>query len=392
MYTLITDRSISNGQQFGLRYFSVGGGRIQGFSDCLPDNNANSSQVIDLRGLVVMPGLIDIHTHGLMGLDVRGATSQEINQISIHKLREGVTSFFPSTVSAPYEDILHSVNSIKDAIAQRLDGANIRGILLEGPCMNPAYKGAHLEEHLRPIEIEQLLPIIKAAQQATPDGIVNITLAPELEYGLDAIHKLTAMGVNCCIGHTAATFEEAEAAIRAGAKIATHTYNAMSPLQHRNPGVVGAVLTIEDIFAEIICDLVHIHPACVKLLVKAKGSDSVVLVTDSAAPAGLPDGEYMLGDMPITKKDGVTRTAGGSLASSSVGLIDCVRNMHKVVGVPLTDAVTMATSTPARAVGLYDKIGSLEVGKVADIIAIDDDFNVKFVMVGGEGHWFHKNV
>jgi len=382
MYTLLTDRSISNGRHYGSRNYSISGRLIHGVSAAAPGTPADN--VIDLRGLLVLPGLIDIHTHGLMGIDVMGATPQEINKISVHKLREGVTSFFPSTVSAPYEDILLAINAIKEATARGLDGANIRGILLEGPCMNPVFKGAHLEEYLRPIVMDELLPVVQAAQQAVPGGVVNITLAPELPAALEAIRSLTAMGVNCCIGHSAATYEEAQAAIIAGAKIATHTYNAMSPLQHRSPGVVGAVLTQDDIYGEIICDLVHIHPASINLAVRAKGYDGIVLVTDSAAPAGLPDGDYMLGAIPITKKDGVARTPEGSLASSSIGLIDCVRNMHQVVGVPLAEAVTMATCTPAKAVGIYDDVGSLEKNKNADIIAIDDDFKVKFVMVNGE--------
>jgi len=382
MYTLRTDQSISGGRCYGKRSFFVSDSQIQSIHEA--ESNHEASRVIDLSGLIVLPGLIDIHTHGLMGIDVMGANPNEINKISVHKLREGVTSFSPATVTAPFKDIAAAVNNIKIAIENGIDGASIMGVLLEGPCMNPMYKGAHVEAYLQPIVLEELLPFVQDIQQALPGGIVSITLAPELPNSLAAIHSLTATGVNCCIGHSSATFEEAQAAVEAGAKIATHTYNAMSPLMHREPGMVGATLTLDKIYGEIICDLVHLHPASVNLAYKAKGADGIVLVTDSAAPAGLPDGDYMLGEIPITKMDGVARTPEGSLASSSIGLIDCVKNMHRVVGVPLTEAVKMATETAAKAVGIFDTVGSLDINKNADIIAIDQDFNVKFVMVGGQ--------
>jgi len=318
-----------------------------------------------------------------MGYDVMTATPEEIDKIAQHKMKEGVTGFFPSTVTAPLDATACALSNIKQAINNGLTGAKILGVLLEGPYINPAYKGAHEPKHIRQINIDELTAFAQKTQHTLPGLTINITLAPDLPGALEAIAAMATLGVNCCLGHSAAAFEEAQAAVKAGAKIATHTYNAMSPLQHRSPGMVGAVLTLEDIYGEIICDLVHVHPAAINLAVKAKGPERIVLVTDSAAPAGLPDGEYMLGDIPITKKDGIARTPDGALASSSIGLIDCVRNMHEVVGTPLADAVTMATATAAQATGLYESIGSLEIGKSADIIAIDDDFKVRFVMVDG---------
>jgi len=381
MYTLLTDKSISNGKTHGSRAYCVANGQISSIETDTVSANSHS-EVIDLRGLTVMPGLIDIHTHGLMGLDVMRATPEAINQMSIHKLKEGVTGFFPSTVTAPMEQIYRAIENIQTAITNGIDGANILGILLEGPYINPEYKGAHVPEHIRTIDVDEITALALAAQ-AVPGGIASIIIAPDIPNAIEAIQALTTLGVNCCLGHSAATYEQATAGIKAGGKIAIHTYNAMSQLQHRAPGMVGAILTSENIAAEIICDLVHVHPAAIKLAVMAKGPDSTILVTDSAAPAELPDGEYCLGDLTITKKDGVARTQSGALASSSIGLINCVRNMYEVIGIPLADAVTMATATPAKAVGVFEKVGSLEAGKNADIIAIDDDFNVRFVMVGG---------
>jgi len=382
MYTILTNKSISNGRQHGLRTYTTVGSQIHGISNS-SDISASGGQTIDLRGLTVLPGLIDIHTHGCMGCDVMSATPSALNKMSEHKLNEGVTGFFPSTVTASLYDTCRAVDNIQSAIAGGLSGANILGVLLEGPYINPQFKGAQMEQHILPIDQDQIAALVLETQQKMGGCRVSITIAPELPDAVAAIQLLTNMGVNCCIGHSSATYEQVCVAIKAGARIATHTYNAMSPLNHRNPGMVGAVLTLENIAAEIICDLVHVHPAAVRLAVNAKGADNIILVTDSAAPAGLPDGEYNMGERVIIKKDGVARTPGGSLASSSVGLVDCVRNMYETVGIPLTDAVTMATSSPARAVGVYDTVGSLESNKNADIIAIDDDFNIRFAMVGG---------
>ncbi|MCL2284743.1 MAG: N-acetylglucosamine-6-phosphate deacetylase [Firmicutes bacterium] len=383
MYTLLSDKSISNGKTHGLRAYSTEKGKISGIESAPSANSHFNGEVIDLRGLTVMPGLIDIHTHGLMGLDVMSATPGQINEMSVYKLKEGVTSFFPSTVTSPMENIYDAVENIRLAISTGIDGANIAGILLEGPYINPEYKGAHVPEYIKPINLDDIKNLALTAQKAVPSGITSIIIAPDIPNAIEAIQSLSALGINCCLGHTAASYEQGVAGIKAGGKIAIHIYNAMSQLQHRAPGMVGAILTSDDIYAELICDLIHVHPAAIKAAFWAKGPDKTILVTDSAAPAGLPDGEYNLGRYTITKKDGVARTPGGAIASSSIGLISCVKNMYEVVGTTLTDAVTMATATPAKAVGMYEYAGSLCEGKNADIIAIDDDFNVRFVMVGG---------
>jgi len=330
-----------------------------------------------------MPGLIDIHTHGGAGHDIMSASAEEINALSLHKIKEGVTGFFPATITAPIEAVNPVINRIQKAISAGLGGANILGVLLEGPYIHPEYKGAHLAEHIIPIDVDQLTTFVLNTQLAMPGGIVNVTIAPELPNAIEAIQSLAALGANCCLGHTSATFEEAKAGVDAGATIATHTYNAMSSLHHRSPGMVGAVLTLENIYAEIICDLVHVHPAAIKLAVMAKGPERIILVTDSAAPAGGPDGAYRLGEAAVYKKGNTICTADGTMAGSAARLIDCVKNMYEIVGIPLADAVTMATASPAQAVGIYESVGSLEKNKNADIIAIDDDFNIRFVMVGG---------
>ena len=385
MYTLVTNRSITNGRYYGSRTYSVANKWIYHIGNSSEvEASDKGNEIIDLRGLTVMPGLIDIHTHGLMGYNIMTASPAEINEISKCKLQEGVTGFFPTTMAASKDETQKVVDNIQTAVLNGIDGASILGITLEGPWVNKEKPGALQAQHFQPINVDELASFVFNAQLAVPGGLVNVTIAPELPNAIEAIKSLSAFGVNCCLGHSVATYDQAKAGVEAGAKIATHAYNGMNQMHHRDPGLVGAVLTTEHLAAEIICDLVHVHPAAVDLAVKAKGSRNIILVTDSIAAAGLPDGTYNAGEMQLIKKDGVVRTPEGILAGSCVGLMECVRNMYEVVGIPLVEAVAMATETPARVVGTFQSVGSLERNKNANIIAIDDDFNVRFVMVSGE--------
>jgi N-acetylglucosamine-6-phosphate deacetylase len=379
MQTIITGNSISNGIITKGLAFTLNNGRIvkTGEADTLQSESEN---IIDLRRYTVMPGLVDIHVHGGNGYDTMDGTAEAINGMSVHKLNEGVTSFCPSTVTASDEKTAAAVQSVNDAINKGTDGAKVLGIFLEGPYLNPKNKGAHPLPFIRPI----CLPEMKELAGKVTGGKVSLAVAPELPGAADAIKALTEAGVHVRIGHSSATLAEAEAGLKAGANTTIHTYNAMSPLNHREPGMVGACMVLDGLYAEIICDLVHVHPAAVKLLVKARGAGKVILVTDCMSAGGLRDGQYMLGELEVFVKDGVCRLPDGVLAGSTAKLIDCVRNMHETVGIPLADAVTMATATPARALGLFDEIGSLDTGKRADIIAIDDNYNVRFVMVDGK--------
>jgi N-acetylglucosamine-6-phosphate deacetylase len=225
--------------------------------------------------------------------------------------------------------------------------------------------------------------LVKSLCTKVANGKVSLAVAPELPGAAEAIKALTEAGVNIRIGHSSATLAEAAAGVKAGANIAIHTYNAMSALNHREPGMVGAAMTNENLYAEIICDLVHVHPDAVKILIKARGPENVILITDCMSAGGLADGEYTLGELPVFVKDGECRLKDGTLAGSTARLIDCVKNARESAGVSLEDAVTMATATPAKAMGIFDRAGSLEEGKQADIIAIDENYNVRFVMVDG---------
>ena len=215
-------------------------------------------------------------------------------------------------------------------------------------------------------------------------SISSVAIAPSIPGAANAIKFLKANGITVKIGHADATFEEADAAARAGAGVIIHTYNAMSPFTHREPGMVGAALLLEELYAEIICDLVHVHPAAVRVLVNARGAGKVVMITDCMMAGGLGDGDYALGELAVTVKNSQARlTEGGALAGSIIGLIDAIKNMHETVGAPFTDAVRMASLTPAEALGLSD-IGGLKPGKRADLIAVDDNYKVVFVMIDGK--------
>jgi len=331
----------------------------------------------------VLPGFIDIHVHGAMGYDVIDSTYEALDAISAYKLEEGCTSFCPTIVTASEDKTMHAIKNIRAAKHKGVEGAKIIGAFLEGLFINPKYKGAHPEEYIRPMDIPVDISFIKKLIVAGKGCVTSIIIAPELPGASWIIRTLVMMGVQVRLGHSAATIEEAEAAVAAGANMAVHTYNAMSPLHHRDPGMVGAVLTQPDLIGELICDLVHVHPKSCKVLAQAKGADGIALVTDCMAAGGLSDGRYKLGELTVQVSDGVSHMPDGTLAGSTTTMVECVRNMHQVVGCPLKDAVQMATATPAKALGIFNKVGSLDKGKCADIIGIDDNMEVKFVMVDG---------
>ncbi|MCL2351348.1 MAG: N-acetylglucosamine-6-phosphate deacetylase [Firmicutes bacterium] len=337
--------------------------------------------VIDLSGLTVLPGFIDIHFHGGNGYDVMQGTYEAINGLSLHKLAEGVTSFCPATMTDTPENIRRALSGVRGALERGTDGARIIGAFIEGPYISREFRGAHTERLLRPDftarEVEELIDFGAGA-------VASVALAPELPNALETIAALRRRGVNVRLGHTAATFAEAKAGIAAGGNVAIHTYNAMSPLNHREPGMVGAVMTEPGIYAELICDFIHVHPAAAAILLKMKGPDKVILVTDCISAGGLGDGEYNLGGEPVTVAGGVVRNSEGRLAGSTLSVITAVRNVCETLNAPLADAARMASANPAKALGIYDRTGSISEGKTADIIAIDGEYNVRFVMVGGE--------
>ena len=334
--------------------------------------------VIDAEGLYVAPGMIDVHTHGRNGSDTMYATFKDLNNISVSELKTGVTSFLPTTMTMPAEDTKKAIAAGYDN-KDKVEGAKILGMHLEGPFFSVKYKGAQPEECMIAPTVENYLSF--AGEH--PDFIKKISLAPEIDGALDLIKYLREQNVVVSMGHTDATYEEAVKGIEAGATSGTHTYNAMTPLKHREPGVVGAVMLHDEVYAELILDGIHVSFPAAKILSKMKGADKLILITDSLEAAMLPDGTYELGNQKVYVKDGQARLKSGNLAGSTANLNQCVRNAYKHLDLPLYEAVGYATKNAADHLGLND-YGRIKEGCVADMIFIDDDINIHRVILNGE--------
>jgi len=334
-------------------------------------------EVIDAEGNYLSPGFIDIHCHGAFGFDVMDEGFSPLENIAKFQLKNGVTSFFTAVMTAPVEKIRKSLKNITSYILSQENSnapkekAKILGIYLEGPYFSPTKKGAQPEEYLRKPDKEEIITLLEDSMHF----IKVVSLAPELEGALEAIELLKKEGVIIALGHTDADYEEAKRAIYLGASLATHTYNGMRGFSHREPGVLGAVLSDDGVYSELIADCVHVHPAAMKLLVKAKGTNKIILITDSMMAAGLSDGEYTLSGQKVKVKNGIASLPDGTLAGSTLTLNKAIYNMVYKVGVTLQDAVKMATFNPARALGFIGK-GSIEVGNDAELVIFDENINI----------------
>ena len=342
----------------------------------VPEN----AKVIDASGKIVAPGFVDIHVHGGKGRDVMDASYEAIEEIAKFLVSHGTTSFVPTTISAPRSGLLRTVKAVKAAMEKVTDGAEVLGIHLEGPYINLEKRGAHDADYVRHPSIDEFEEIWEASNHT----VKIVTLAPELDGSNLLIQKLRELGILASIGHSNATYTQTVNAIKHGIQHATHMFNRMSGFDPREPGVVGAVLVHDELTAELICDSIHVHPAAMELLTRVKGSKKVVLVTDAIRAAGMPDGEYALGKQRIIVKDGVSRLESGDFAGSTLTMDSAVRNMTKLVGTPLQTAVKMATINPAVVINVDKNKGSLEPGKDADIVIIDDEINVHMTIAKGK--------
>lgn len=349
-------------------------GKITEVSNRVPTDET----VIDAKGLYVAPGMIDVHTHGRNGSDTMYATFKDLNNISVSELKTGVTSFLPTTMTMPSVDIKKAIAAGYDN-KDKVEGAKILGMHLEGPFFSVKYKGAQPEECMIAPTVENYLSF--AGDH--PDFVKKISLAPEIKGAVDLIKYLREQNVVVSMGHTDATYEEAVKAIEAGATSGTHTYNAMTPLKHREPGVVGAVMLHDEVYAELILDGIHVSFPAAKILSKMKGADKLILITDSLEAAMLPDGTYELGNQKVYVKNGQARLKSGNLAGSTANLNQCVRNAYKHLDLPLYEAIGYATKNPADHLGLKD-YGRIKEGCVADMILIDDEIDIKRVILNGE--------
>jgi N-acetylglucosamine-6-phosphate deacetylase len=342
----------------------------------------STAEHLDFPGCTLVPALFDIHMHGAKGHDVMEATPTALDAITSFLVTRGVGSFLPTTMTAPLDSMLHSLEGLGKLIDKKSHGARPLGIHAEGPFLSHSKRGAHPSDLLLPPSVK----VFDRMWQASGGHIKVMTLAPELPTAAELTAHATALGVRVSIGHTDSGSTVANSVIAAGARSATHTFNAMRPLDHRHPGVLGVVLTTDDLFAEIICDGVHVDPAMVKLFWRAKGPDRAILMTDAMSATGMPDGTYRLGDLPVVVANGKCMYQG-VLAGSVLTLDIAVRNFHEFTGAPWQQAIALATRNPARMTGLDHKTGSLEEGRWADIVVLSPDGKIIATLMNGRVAW-----
>lgn len=328
-------------------------------------------------GCVALPGFIDLHIHGSAGHDTMDATPACLPAISAFIARHGVTGFTPTTMTAPHPPTLAAVRNVTAALAKPMPGAAILGVHLEGPYISPAFPGAQAKENIRPANLDEFAELLAAGP------VKLITLAPEEPGAALLVDAALSAGVRVIIGHSAAGYEQAIAAFDRGVSQATHTYNAMTGLHHRKPGVVGAVLSDDRIFAQLIADTVHVHPAAMAVLARCKGPDRLLLITDAIRAAGLGEGESELGGQPVFVKDGQCRLADGTLAGSILTMDAALRNVIAATGWSLERAWPVTSRTPAAALAIDDEYGSLAPGYRADLVLLDEQLGVVATVVGG---------
>ena len=340
----------------------------------------NGTEVIEAKNKFVVPGYINIHVHGGGGSDVMDGNYEAINQIAITHSRFGTTAFLPTTMTMSKDKIIRSLRSICEAVKKGTAGAEILGIHMEGPYINPEKKGAQKEDDIKKISIEEFLEF----NQASGNLIRLVTIAPEMPGAIALIKYLYKQGIVASVGHTNATYVQTQAGIQAGLSHVTHTFDAMRGLHHREPGVVGAALTSPELTVEIIADGIHIHPIVLKILTKIKEGEKIVLITDAMRAAGMPEGVYDLGGQEVTVKKGRARLKDGTLAGSVLTMDKAVKNMVNKVGIQLPKAIQMASFNPARSIGIDDKKGSLEPGKDADIVILNKNLETELTIVAGK--------
>ncbi len=339
------------------------------------------AQVVDVAGKRIVPGFLDIHTHGAVGVDVNGADAEGYEKICRFQASQGTTGWLCSILTDTREQTLWCIEEYKRWRSLEHKGARLLGIHLEGPFLNPEYKGAMPEHLLQKPNLE----LVKEYQKAAEGEIRYITVSPEVEGMADFIPELCKLGMTVAIGHSGADYETARRAIEGGAMAATHTGNAMRLLHQHEPAIWGAVLEDEKVYCEMICDGLHLHPGTVRLIIKTKGMDRVVAVTDSIMAAGLPDGNYKLGVNDVVVVNGDARLANGqSRAGSTLTAGRALKNLLAFTGRPLEEIVPLLTENPAKLLGVYGRTGSLEEGKNGDLVVLDEDCRIAATYVRGE--------
>ncbi|MBQ7658890.1 MAG: N-acetylglucosamine-6-phosphate deacetylase [Butyrivibrio sp.] len=337
--------------------------------ELITDSGAEGEEVIDASGCVAIPGLIDIHFHGAMGEDVCDGNAEAFEKIAAYEVSRGVTAMCPATLTLPVDDLKH-VLSLGAEFAAKGNSklSDLVGFNMEGPFISPVKKGAQNAEFIRKCDPG----IVDEFYEASKGLLKIIGLAPEENPEFEKYIEAVSDKVVVSLAHTNSDYDTAIKAFKAGACHAVHLYNAMTGMSHREPGVVGAVFDSKHVTAELICDGIHIHPAAVRATFEMMGPERMILISDSMRSTGMPDGEYDLGGLAAIKKGREVRLKdGGAIAGSGTDLMDCLRTVVLDMGLPLEIAVAAATINPARRIGISDKYGSLEPGRLADIVLLD---------------------
>jgi len=356
------------------------GGRIAGVGPGQPPDFAGRPDLrrIDAAGLDLLPGFIDLHVHGAVGHEAMDAEPDGLRAMARFYARHGVTGFLATTWTASGDAILRALHAIRPTLGLVPGGAALLGAHIEGPYLNPARCGAQDARLIRRADLNE-------ARGWLDTGMVRLlALAPEFDDNLMLLDECVRRDVAVSAAHTDASYEQVQAAVARGLRQATHTFNAMRPFGHRDPGTVGAVLALPEITGELIADNIHVHPAAMKILVDAKGPSGVILITDAVRVAGLPEGEYRLDDRLVTVRDGAVRLPNGGLAGSTLTLDRGLRNLRLATGRPLAELWPTSSLNAARAIGLAASKGSLEAGKDADLVLLDPEGHVCVTVVGGE--------
>ena len=348
----------------------------------LPKDGAleEGAKVYDAEGKKVVPGFLDIHTHGAVGVDVNAATAEGLGKIGHFMATQGTTSWLCSVLTDTKEQTLWCIDEFKKHKKLENDGADLLGIHLEGPFLAKEFKGAMPEHLLRDADVE----LLKEYQEAAEGNIRYLTVSPEIEGIVDAIPAVRDLGIVVAIGHSGADYDTSMKAIENGAASCTHIFNAMKLLHQHFPAIMGAAME-SDIYCEAICDGRHLHPGVVRLLIKTKGLDRVVAITDSIMAAGLPDGNYKLGVNDVVVVDGDAKLASnGVRAGSTLTTGQALKNIMKFTGRPIEEVLQLLTVNPAKLIGVFDKKGSIADGKDADLVILDEENNVKDTFVRGK--------
>ncbi|WP_125713411.1 N-acetylglucosamine-6-phosphate deacetylase [Companilactobacillus kedongensis] len=356
-------------------------GKFGGF---YTEDNKPEGKIVDYSDKMVAPGLVDTHIHGLVGNDVMDNDWTKINEMSEGLLKAGVTSWLPTTLTASHEQLMETCRMIGENY-QKATGAKVRGIHFEGPFYTEEHKGAQNPKYFRDPDVEEF----KEWQEAAHGMIKKISIAPERKGSVEFTAAVASDDVAVTLGHSSATFEQAKACVEAGASGFTHAYNGMSGLNHRQPGMVGAAMSMNFVDDELICDGHHVQPYAARILIDKKTPEHIALITDCMSAGLMPDGEYVLGELPVTVADGQVRLqeAPHNLAGSILLLKDAIKNVVDWNIATDEEAVTMGSYVPAKSSKIADKCGSITPGHDADFIILDDDMSLSETYLDGESRY-----